>query len=448
VIRRAFATAVALAATLTFGVTVAVAAQPSATPLAKAAAHDGVSVPSALAHAITKKLGVTPSTAIAGASQTPAPGAGQQELQASDGMPVDLFGVTVSLTADGHTALVGAPGSTVGAAYVFAERGGKWSEQQELDSPAGSAEDSYGFAVALAGDGATAVVGAYTGNDDESGIVYSYSLKGSSYVLDGLLTAPDGAFGDEFGASVSLSGLGNVALIGAPDHNGYTGAAYVFVRGAKSWTEEREYQDPAAPGEAYGLSVSEAADGLSGVVGAPLAGDGQGAAYVFSELGSSQQTLVGTVGATDPPTSFFGLSVSIDALAGRVLVGSPFANLGDGAAFVFNTTRSGSFTQSQELVQSDPGGSDAFGYSVALDDLGNSALIGAVGKNGTAGSAYTFAGASTLSQQRELTEPAPVQGDEYGFSVAIDALGSELLIGAPYSNDAQGAAWAASNQVG
>ena len=115
---------------------------------------------------------------------------------------------------------------------------------------------------------------------------------------------------------------------------------------------------------------------------------------------------------------------------------------------MFNTTRSGSFTQSQELVQSEPGGSDAFGYSVALDYLGNSALIGAVGKNGTAGSGYTFAGASTLSQQRELTEPTPVQGDEYGFSVAIDALGSELLIGAPYSNDAQGAAWAASNQVG
>jgi len=36
-------------------------------------------------------------------------------------------------------------------------------------------------------------------------------------------------------------------------------------------------------------------------------------------------------------------------------------------------------------------------------------------------------------------------GGEYGFSVVLNALGNQLLIGAPYSNDAQGAAWAASN---
>lgn len=443
--RRAFAAAATLAAALAFGVSAAVAAPLPGSPLAKVAAHDGVSIPPLLAHAITRKLDVAPAIASAGASQAPSQ---QQKLQAPDGMPGDLFGATVSLSADGHTALVGAPYRTIGAACVFVEQRGKWTLQQELQSPTGFPGDGYGISVALSADGSTALVGDLAGGTNQTGVVYSYARRGGNYVLNGQITPPDGGTGDEFGASVSLSGLGNVALIGAPDHNGYTGAAYVFVRGAKSWTEEREYQDPATPGEAYGLSVSEAADGLSGVVGAPLAGDGQGAAYVFSELSSSQQTLVGTVGATDPPTSFFGLSVSIDALAGRVLVGSPFANLGDGAAFVFNTTRSGSFTQSQELVQSEPGGSDAFGYSVALDYLGNSALIGAVGKNGTAGSGYTFAGASTLSQQRELTEPTPVQGDEYGFSVAINALGSELLIGAPYSNDAQGAAWAASNQVG
>jgi FG-GAP repeat protein len=62
--------------------------------------------------------------------------------------------------------------------------------------------------VALAGDGQTALVGAYSGNG-LSGIVYSYSRRGGSYVLDGQITAPDGAPGDEFGASVSLSGLGN-----------------------------------------------------------------------------------------------------------------------------------------------------------------------------------------------------------------------------------------------
>jgi hypothetical protein len=291
--------------------------------------------------------------------------------------------------------------------------------------------------VALSADGGTALVGAYSGNG-LSGIVYAYARQGSNYVLNGQLTAPDEAAGDAFGASVSLSGLGNVALVGAPDHNGDTGAAYVFVHAPGGWSEQREFQDPFAAGEAYGFAVSEAADGLTGVVGAPLADNVQGAAYVVSELGSSQQRLVATA---TPATSLFGISVSINALGGRVLVGSPSANVGSGAAFVFDKSRAG-WTQSQELVPSNPGGSDAFGYSVALDYLGDTALVGAPGRNGTAGGAFTFAGAGTLSQQRELMEPTAVQGDEYGYSVAVSALGSELLIGAPYRNDAQGAAWA------
>jgi hypothetical protein len=399
----------------------------------------GLSVPSPLAHAVANKLGLAARAAAAPAGEASPQ---QQELQASDGMPLDLFGLTVSLTAGGQTALVGAPGKTVGAAYVLVEHGGRWSAQQELDSPAGSAQDSYGLSVALAGDGRTALVGAYTGNG-RNGVVYSYTRHGGTYVLDGQITAPDGAFGDGFGASVSLSGLGNVALIGAPDHNGYQGAAYEFVRGGGSWSEQREFQDPVAAGEAYGYSVSEAADGLTGVVGAPFAGGGQGAAYVVSQR-ASQQELTGT---STPPTALFGLSVSIDAVGARVLVGSPSANLGDGAAFVYDKARSG-WAQPQELVESNPSGADLFGYSVALDYLGNVALIGATERNGTAGSAFTFAGNGTLSQQRGLTEPTPVQGDEYGYSVAVNALGSELLIGAPYSNDAQGAAWAAANPIG
>ena len=233
-------------------------------------------------------------------------------------------------------------------------------------------------------------------------------------------------------------------MIGAPDHNGFQGAAYVFVLGSKSWSQQHEYQDPYAAGEAYGYSVSEAPDGLAGVVGAPFADGGQGAAYAVSEVNSSQQRLVGTVATSDPPTSLFGISVSIDALADRILVGSPSANLGDGAAFVFDKGKSG-WTQTQELDQSNPSGADLFGYAVAIDYLGNVALIGAPERNGTAGAAYTFAGNGKLSEQRELDNPTPDPPDEYGDAVAIDALGDQLLIGAPYQDGGQGAAWAAAN---
>ena len=226
--RSGFAAAVTVAATLVFGVSGSLAASLPGSPLTNVAAHDGVSVPSSLAHAIAQNLGVAPAVAAAGASQAQSQ---QQELQAPDGVPGDFFGEGVP-TADGHTALVGAPFRAVGAAYVFVEQAAKWTLQQELQSPAGAATDSYGFSVALSGDGSTALVGAYTGGSTQNGVVYSYALQGSRYVLNGQMTAPDGAPGDEFGASVSLSGLGNVALIGAPTHNGYQGAVYAFVHGA------------------------------------------------------------------------------------------------------------------------------------------------------------------------------------------------------------------------
>lgn len=452
-IKRAFAVSAAFAVTSALGVGTALAATPSKTPVQRAAAHDGLSVPPALTHAITQKLGMAPRVASAQAPTTSTGSTGstgsgqQQELQASDGMPLDLFGWTVSLTADGHTALVGAPGRIVGAAYVFVERGGKWTEQQELQSPGGSSQDSYGWSVSIAGDGQTAIVGAWSANGVQ-GTVYWYTLQGGSYVLGGQINASDGAPDDEFGEAVSLSGLGNVALISATGKNGFEGAVYVFARAGDTWKQVREYQSPVGPGEEYGYSVSESADGLTGVVGAPLANidaqdNPEGAAYAFSEASSSQQALVPS--ATPPPTSLFGWSVSADALGDRLLVGSPSTNTGDGAAFVFQLGRGG-WTQTQELVESDPSGADLFGYSVALDYLGNEAVIGAPERNGTDGGAYVFGGVGQLTQQRELTDPAAAgQGDEYGDSAAIDALGDELLIGAPYSNDAQGAAWVVSN---
>ncbi len=449
-IRCAFAATVSLAVALVFGVSAAVAATPAKSPLQRVAARDGVSLPPALVHAIKQKLGAAPRIAGAQAPSAASGSSQQQELQASDGMPLDLLGLSVSMSADGHTALVGAPGRVVGAAYVFTEHGGKWTQQQVLQSPAGSSQDSYGWSVSIAGDGQTALVGAWSANGI-AGTVYWYTLQRGSYVLGGQINASDSAPDDEFGESVSLSGLGNVALISATGKNGFRGAAYVFARAGGSWKQVREYQDPVAPGEEYGYSVSEAADGLTGVVGAPLANvdaqdNPQGAAYAFSELSSSQQALVAT--ATPPPTSLFGWSVSADALGDRILVGSPSTNEGDGAAFVFQQGRRG-WTQTQELVQSDPSGADLFGYSVALDYPGNVAVIGAPERNGTDGGAYVFGGAGKLTQQRELTDPAAAgQGDEYGDSAAIDALGDELLIGAPYTNDAQGAAWAVSNPSG
>src|ERR1035438_4780168 len=52
------------------------------------------------------------------------------------------------------------------------------------------------------------------------------------------LTAADGAMGDQFGNSVSVSG--DTAVIGAADKNAYQGAAYVFVQSGGIWSQQQE----------------------------------------------------------------------------------------------------------------------------------------------------------------------------------------------------------------
>jgi hypothetical protein len=86
------------------------------------------------------------------------------------GAPDDFFGCSVSLSGDGTTALVGVFGDDIpdgatgyggdtGSAYVFVRSGSNWIQQAKLPGPNG-ADDYFGSSVSLSGDGNTALIGA------------------------------------------------------------------------------------------------------------------------------------------------------------------------------------------------------------------------------------------------------------------------------------------------
>ena len=143
----------------------------------------------------------------------------------------------------------------------------------------------------------------------------------------------------------------------------------------------------------------------------------------------------------------FGYSVALDG--DTALVGAYAAdvngNFDQGAAYVF-VRQGASWSQQQKLVASDGVQGDFFGYSVALD--GDTALIGAaqanVNGNFDQGAAYVFVreGAS-WSQQQKLVASDGVADDRFGRSVALD--GDTALIGADQAdvngNFYQGAAY-------
>ena len=92
----------------------------------------------------------------------------------------------------------------------------------------GTANALFGSSVSVSADGATAVVGAY-GVSTYAGAAYVFTRSGSGWSSSTTLQASGGAAGNLFGCSVSVSGAGTTALVGATGVSNYAGAAYSFL---------------------------------------------------------------------------------------------------------------------------------------------------------------------------------------------------------------------------
>jgi hypothetical protein len=342
------------------------------------------------------------------------------------------FGLSVALSASGTTALAGDPGTVVtnGAAYVLTRRGGTWSRSAELTASDGTPGDAFGFSVALSASGTTALVGAYMHNAT-TGAAYVFTLRGGTWSQTAELTASDRAPGVEFGRSVALSASGATALVGAPDYDAGTGAAYVFTLRGGSWSQTAELtaSDGAQGGES-GFSVALSASGGTALVGALVHHADTGAAYVFT-LRRGTWSRTGELTASDGARGDeFGLSVALSALGTTALAGASQRNAQTGAVYVF-TLRGGTWTQTAELTATGGKGFDQFGVSVALSASGTTALAGAPGRNSGAGAAYVFRlRRGTWTQAAELTASHRVRYAAFGCSVALSLPGTTALIGA------------------
>jgi hypothetical protein len=107
---------------------------------------------------------------------------------------------------------------------VFVRSGTVWSQQAELTAADGASGDSFGTSVAISGT--TAMVGA-PNKDSSTGAAYVFVRSGTAWPQQAKLTAADATAGDQFGYWVGISGT--TAVVGAPNRNSGTGAAYVFV---------------------------------------------------------------------------------------------------------------------------------------------------------------------------------------------------------------------------
>jgi phosphodiesterase/alkaline phosphatase D-like protein len=376
------------------------------------------------------------------------------------------FGQSVALSADGNTALVGAPtgNGEAGAVLVFTRTGSTWTQQAELTPKGGeeSGNGEFGASVAVSADGNTAIVGAPADSLGAGAAwVFTRSPETGAWTQQGAKLTPE--VGEEsltgaFGSSVALSSEGSTALIGGHSDNGEVGAAWVFTRSeAGAWTQQGKKLTAKAGEEtgsgAFGSSVALSKDGDTALIGAPGDSGNAGAAWVFtrSEGGAWSQQGEKLTGGGEVGEASFGSSVALSKNGDTALIGGPAdGEPVRGAAWVFTRSEAGAWSQQGEKLTAKAGEESeqgAFGSSVALSSDGNTALIGGPGDNEDTGAAWMLARSSEGVWAQEGAKLAAKTGEEsekgaFGSSVALSSDGYTELAGGPADNTNTGAVWA------
>ena len=383
----------------------------------------------------------------------PSPWAENDKLTASDHTSGDKFGWSVSI--DGNIAIIGATGglSDPGAAYIFTRSGAAWSQSAKLTASDGAGGDEFGASVAVAGN--TVVVGAPGDNTDE-GAAYVFTESGGVWSEVAKLTASTGNSNDNFGSSVSING--DVIVIGAPSAANYaswgTGRAFVFVKQGTGWTTQTESALLEADyginsflhnGDEFGRSVAVSGDTI--VVGAPevnLNGSNSGLVYIFEKpVGGWTGTLNddANIYPKVPNASdvyvHFGFSVDIDDEI--IAAGAYGDTLNNGRAYLFEKGSgwtTGASNRAAELSASDIAFLDEFGYAVSLD--GNVAAVGSPWDDGNgannSGSIYLFeepdSGWADMIETEKVTASDGAENDYSGR--ALSASNTTVIAGAPF----------------
>jgi hypothetical protein len=246
-------------------------------------------------------------------------------LTAGDGTTGDQFGISAAMTA--LTLVVGATGasSNRGAAYVFENSGGTWSQTGKLTASDASASANFAQSVAISGT--TVAAGAMQAGG--SGAVYLFDRSGGLWTQTQKLVPSDPVNGAQFGAFVGIDGTR--LLTSAIGADGTNGAVYAFALSGGTWsqTQRLTVADAAFGSLGYGLSMA----GTNAVFGASSFSGYRGKAYVFKFGGASWSQSYQLVASDVAPDMQYGYPSVISA--DSTVIGAPGAGSASGAVYVY-----------------------------------------------------------------------------------------------------------------
>jgi hypothetical protein len=367
------------------------------------------------------------------------------KLTPSDGVHLGFFGVSVAMS--GNTVVVGMNSTSIpGTVYVFEKPATGWDNMTQvakLTASDGTANNALGYSVAISGN--TIVAGAPNA-DGYLGAAYVFVAPATGWAdmtETAKLTASD-TF-SALGSSVGISG--NTIVVGSPDGSDFlAGAAYVYVKPTAGWvTATQTARLRPSDGRTYdefGFSVA-----ISGntIVASAL---NRTEVYLYVEPSGGWGNMTQSARLLAPVTGF-----SVGIGGDTVVVGNPYATIGSnyaqGSAYIFVEPASGWANMKQPtatLTASDGAAGDWFGYEVAIN--GSHFVTGApfatIGSETDQGAAYSFSrpstGWKTTSHfNAKVVASDGAKGDEFGWSVALG--GNMVLAGAPGATSQHGASY-------
>lgn len=226
----------------------------------------------------------------------------------------------------------------------------------------------FGTAMALEGD--TLVVGAWSGGDDQgrpTGAVYVFRRVADQWVRHAKLVAPDAAVYDAFGAVIALEG--DRLIVGAPNYSraplNYQGAAYVFVRDALGWHFQQKLLETTQQSDAhFGAAIALNQNRLAVSANHHDVG-GLRAAGVVSLFESSDGLWQLEQEITAPAPIYYGeFGTALCLLDNELFVGADGEGFQSGAACVFARDND-AWTSGQRLVPQVSTNLGLFGMQIA-----------------------------------------------------------------------------------
>lgn len=188
------------------------------------------------------------------------------------------FGFDISLSEDGNICAVGylsdddfSAGQNLGSVYIFTRTGATWSAPYKIFNTdfTGGSRPGFGQAVSLSGDGQTIVIGAPGYNissENRSGNVYIYKNNNNLWTVQPTVIPLISAH--SIGFSVALAANISMSVTGAPRFNPATGNGLMRIinESGPSWVNQETFSPPINDSR-FGSSVAIDGQAVTYLVG-------------------------------------------------------------------------------------------------------------------------------------------------------------------------------------